>query len=149
MLSASGCLLSSEALAPPAGSSAWQRSFQRQNFFLCANNSVWRQNPCYGVWWPSSRARALQEATRAAEIEERERRTQALVKAELGSKRRATVAGWGLARGMAAQNASTARMAQLTDAFSAVFGATGAPAPIGHHGHPGYRNSQLDGLLFL
>ena len=66
-----------------------------------------------------------QELTRQADIEERDRRTHALVKAEIGVQRRATAVGWGLARNKAAQNASTSRMAQLTEDFAAVQAATG------------------------
>jgi len=74
----------------------------------------------------------VQENARQADIEERERRTQALVKAEIGSQRRATAVGWGLARNKAAQNASATRMAQLTEDFAAVQAATGPP-PLPSH----------------
>ena len=70
-----------------------------------------------------------QENARQQEIEERERRTQGLVKAEIGGQRRATAVGWGLARNKAAQNASAMRMAQLTDDFAAVQAAIGVQIP--------------------
>ena len=56
---------------------------------------------------------------------ERERRTQALVKAEIGTRHRASAVTWGIAKSKAAQNASASRMAQLEADFQAVQAATG------------------------
>lgn len=67
----------------------------------------------------------LQETARQRDMEERERRTQALVKAEIGTQRRASAATWGIARNKAAQDATAVRMAELTADFEAVQAATG------------------------
>lgn len=67
----------------------------------------------------------LQENARQEDIMERERRTQALVKAEIGTQRRASAVSWGIAKSKAAQNASASRMAQLQADFQAVQAATG------------------------
>ena len=69
--------------------------------------------------------RALQENARQADLDERERQTQALLKVEAGTQRRATAVGWGIARNKAAQTASATRMAQLTEDFAAIQAATG------------------------
>ena len=73
----------------------------------------------------------LQENARQEDIQERERRTQALVKAEIGRQRRASAVTWGIAKSKAAQNASASRMAQLEADFQAVQAATG------DHAHQG------------
>ena len=57
---------------------------------------------------------------------ERERRTQAVVKAEIGTQRRASAVTWDMAKSKAAQSAS--RVAQLEFDFQAVQAATGDDA---------------------
>lgn len=74
----------------------------------------------------------VQENARQEDIIERERRTQALVKAEIGTQRRASAATWGIARNKAAQNAGAERMAQLTADFHAIQTATGVSLNLAH-----------------
>lgn len=97
--------------------------------FSPTKSNILGQSPTIHGWCIRFWGLLPQEMSRQAETEERERRTRALVKAEIGTHRRATVAGLSAARTKIAQTAEAERVAQLTQDMEAIQAATGLSNP--------------------